>query len=113
MPTPFEEYHRYAVEHGLMTQEGDSRAANSAHDKLFDAARQLIKNGSGGLILSLFCDPDMWVQLWAATHALEIDEPIAVTKLDELANAGVPLVSMSARYTLQSWRNGELKSPGV
>jgi len=110
MASLIEECRRYAADHRRNTQEGDSIAANAAHDQLVEGASRVIKSGQGGLLLSLFDDNDPWVQLWAATHALEVDEPSAIAKLEGLERAGIPLVSMSACYTVQSWRNGELKS---
>jgi hypothetical protein len=104
MPTTIERYKHYASEHGAKTQEGDYRAANGAYDKLLKFSRQLIQNGDGRQLLCLFEDPNAWVQLWAASHALEIDEVCAVAKLEQLAAAHIPLTSMSAEYTLQSWR---------
>ena len=48
------------------------------------------------------------MQLWAATHMLEVDEKKAITKLRNLQAAGKGLVSTSAKYTILEWNEGAL-----
>ena len=69
----------------------------------------LIKTNEVTKILELLEDEDLWVQLWAASHSLEIDEVKALKKLTEIQEAGIPLVSSSAKYTIEAWNAGELR----
>jgi|GEM_PF-4166001 len=70
---------------------------------------ELVKAGEGKNLLELYSDPNPWVQSWAASHALEIDENSALRKLAELESADIPLVSTSAKYTIQGWKAGQLR----
>jgi hypothetical protein len=54
-------------------------------------------------------DVDPSVQCWPAAHTLEIDEARAWAKLEQLEKSGNPHVSMDAKYTIQEWKNGELR----
>lgn len=104
-----EDYRRYAEEYGLNIRGADATATNKAFDALTDIGRRIIRAGDGRLLLSLFDDPDPWVQLCAASHALEVDESSAVAKLRELAEARIRLASMTAELTLEAWNKGELR----
>jgi hypothetical protein len=103
-----EEYRQQAVSHGKCTHEGDSIGASSAHDKLIELATTILNSSDAPSITGLLEDEDVWVQLWAATHLLELDEATATQKLLQLSEAGIPLTSISARYTLESWNDGDL-----
>jgi hypothetical protein len=59
-------------------------------------------------LFEFFSDIDPRVQLWAATHTLEIAEPDALAKLTMLVESRKPLVSMTARYTIEAWKRGDL-----
>jgi hypothetical protein len=102
-------YRECAVAHAEGTLSGNSTATNKAYDQLHIALKSLCKIGADDSILSLFDDENVSVQLWAAAHSLEVDEKKSVAALEKIISAGIPLVSMSARYTLQGWQNGELR----
>ena len=109
MDALFDNYRRHAVDHGKHTLEGDADATNAAYDQLQDAFAAIVKAGQGQGLFRLYGDVDPWVQSWAATHTLEIDEVRALGKLRELENRGISHVSTSAKYTIQGWKNGELR----
>lgn len=104
-----DEYRTVAGDHGRHTQEGDHKKANAAHDRLAEILKALVSANDDDQLFSLYDDADPHVQLWAATHTLELDQARAVAKLDEIRQAEIPLASMSARYTIQSWKEGDLK----
>jgi hypothetical protein len=109
MTTLLDDYRRYAVDHGKHTLEGDADATNTAYDHLQDVFAAILKAGMGKELFPLYNDPDPWVQSWAAAHTLEVDELQALAKLSELESAGIPHVSTSAKYTIEGWKNGELR----
>ena len=102
-------YRRYAVEHGHNTLEGDSDATSAAHDLLQKIFVEIVEAGQGNDLFRFYDDPDPWVQSWAASHTLEIDEARALAKLTELERAGISHISTSAKYTIQGWKSGELR----
>ena len=103
------DYRDAAIMHGDGIMSGDSKKANQAFDSLQDVLNKLTEIGEDQALLELLSDENVWVQLWAAAHSLETDEHNAKMKLQSLANAGIPIASMDARYTLQEWDNGSLK----
>lgn len=104
-----QEYKRHAAAHGMHSEEGDSEAANKSYDLLQKTFLELMKLDKGRELLALYDDPNAWVQSWAASHSLQIDEASALKKLAELEAAGIPLVSTSAKYTIQGWKAGQLR----
>jgi hypothetical protein len=104
-----EEYRKFAIAHGNATRNGDSDATNIAYSRLAEIAARIIQSGQGLQLLTLFNDSDLWVQLWASTHALGVAESDSISKLTELEHSSLPLVGMTAHYTIQSWRAGELQ----
>jgi len=105
-------YRDAAAAHGAATKAGDSKNANKAYDDLHSALREITSAKADTSLISLFDDQDLGVQLWAAAHSLEVDEAAARQKLQMLSDADIPLVSMSARYTLMEWKSGKLKFRG-
>jgi hypothetical protein len=97
-----------AVEHGRFTREGESEEGNAVFEQLTKALESLVAAGEDHLLVNLFDDADPWVQLWAATHSPEIAEDQALEKLRSLQAVKIPLTSMSAKYTIQSWSEGLL-----
>jgi hypothetical protein len=102
-----DEYREHAIGHGVKSCDGDFEAANRHYDLLFEIAACLVNSGRGEELLFLLDDSNRWVQLWAATHSLEIDEKRGLTRLEELGAGNIPMISMGAQYTLQSWKSGE------
>ncbi len=109
MKSLVERYRRLAVSHGIHTLEGDADAANCDYDRLKETFLDMFKNGEANELFGLYDDPDPWVQSWAASHTLEVDEKVALEKLGMLATAGIPHVSTSAKYTILEWKAGALR----
>lgn len=102
-------YRTNAETHGKYTLEGNSTKTNLAYDGLHNALDELISNKADKLLFSLYENSDLSVQLWAATHTLELDERRAMDKLQAIADLGASVISMSARYTIKGWMEGELR----
>jgi hypothetical protein len=67
---------------------------------------RLTEDGRAG-IRSLMSHPDGGVRLLAAAHTLTFEPTSAVPVLEEL-ETGLGLASVSAKYTLRSYRKGTL-----
>jgi hypothetical protein len=109
MNTLLDAYQRHASDHGKHTLQGDAEATNAAYDHLRNTFVAIVKAGYGHELFRFYDETDPWVQLWAAAHTLEIDEARALAKLRERVNARIPHISTSAKYTIQGWKNGELR----
>jgi hypothetical protein len=106
--TLLSDYRVSAIAHGSATIEGNSRKTNRAYDRLHETLNKIANSNEDNALLEFFNDTEVWVQLWAAAHSLEIDADKATAKLQSLADAEIPLISMSARYTIKEWENGNL-----
>jgi hypothetical protein len=109
MSNLIKEYQTAAKDHGTWTRGGDSDKTNAAHEKMHEVLAALVAAREDGQLFTLYDDSDPWVQLWAATHTLEVDAARATAKLESLQRSGIPLASMCAKYTLQSWKDGDLR----
>jgi hypothetical protein len=109
MATLLDEYRRHAADHGAHMARGDADASNASYDRLQNAFLSLARKGNRDQLFVLYDDVDPFVQCWAAAHTLEIDEPRALQKLEQLEQAKIPHVSFDAKYTIQEWKSGELK----
>src|SRR5688572_7825761 len=72
MTPMIDEYRENATLHGRFTRAGESDKANTAHDRLMSLLHELVAANEDAKLLSLYTDDDPWVQLWAATHTLEV-----------------------------------------
>jgi len=87
MPRLINEYRHHAAEHGKNTQDGNAEATNAPFDCLQAVIVEIVGESKGRELLSLYEDEDPWVQTWAATHTLKIDEKCALAKLEQLAKS--------------------------
>ncbi|MCY2963553.1 MAG: hypothetical protein NT069_07875, partial [Planctomycetota bacterium] len=78
---------------------------------LQDTFVTLARNGHLARLFELYDDNDVWVQIWAASHTLEIDEERALEKLKQLENSRVPLIATIAKHTAVEWKSGRLRFP--
>jgi hypothetical protein len=101
------EYRRLAVEWDEARD--DPAQANRLFDRLHALSKD-IKGSSDGqaAILGLIEDPVTAVRLAAATYALAFSERRAVEALEEIEREGGSLHSVSAKWTLRSYRAGTL-----
>ena len=79
-------YRAAAVEHGERTYNGvRPKKTDAAGRKLEAVFHAMVAAGQAHRLLELYNDQDLWVQVWAASHTLEIAEDQAIAKLTELA----------------------------
>lgn len=104
-------YEDNARKHGEATLTGDSKTANRSFDKMIDALKDIYSlDSSGKLFLELLKNDDESVRLWSATHALFINESMALSTLESLASdSGIQ--SFSASMVVDEWKKGNLSSP--
>jgi len=89
-------------------QQSDAERANRLFDRHHEVAKRLrgIESGRRG-IQALLTNPRTGVRLLAATDCLAWDPDAAVPVLEEI-EAGPGLHAVTAKYTLKSYRGGEL-----
>lgn len=109
MNTHLGRYRELAELHGKHTIAGDAKKTNCTFDELHSVLVDMIVEEADFLLFSLYEDDDKFVQLWSAAHTLELDESRAKSKLQELLDAEIPIVSMSARHTISGWEQGGLR----
>lgn len=107
-----ERYVRAASAHGRATNDGDSEAANRAHDQVAQAYSEIRRRGSGMQeeLLPLLDDPDPGVRSWAGAHALEFSPKKGERALRKVAGED-GLIAFSAEMTLETWKAGTLRFP--
>ena len=77
--TLISEYIETARKHGEGTFSGDSVIANKAYDKLQAILIEIAKSGLDNELFTLYDYGETWIELWSATHTLEIDESKALS----------------------------------
>jgi hypothetical protein len=89
--------------------QGDSSKANPLFDQLHQIYKQLRteEQGRQGIAL-LMDDPVPGVRLMAAGHSLAWDQDRAIAVLETIEREGPGLYTVTAKYTLKSFREGKL-----
>lgn len=107
-----EQYVRAASVHGRATDDGDSNAANRAHDQVAQAYSEIRRRGERmqEALLPLLDHPDPGVRTWAGAHALEFAPKKGERTLRKLVKEG-GLIGFSAEMTLETWKAGTLHFP--
>lgn len=102
-----------AMVHAAATASGAADAANRAHDCEASALRQmrLMPDKGRGILTGLLEDGDPTVRSHAATALLPLDESVAISVLEEVSKARVPIISFNAEMVLREWRAGRLRTP--
>lgn len=82
------------------------------HRQMSEAFGQLVKRGDRGNLSfeRLLKDESPFVRCWAAAQLLFLGYSDAKPVLEQLVTLSGP-VGLSARYTLEEFKNGRLKSP--
>jgi len=105
-------YARAAIAHASAIADGDSSAANRAHELILAALREL-RSGTdrGQSRLEYLAGRDQSaVQVWAATHLLPLNEPAALSILTRLKSESGEF-EFEASVTINEWKAGKLKVP--
>lgn len=98
--------------HSDALDEGRSRRANRAHDRVIKAIRGARIGGDGGraFLESLAQHEDPRVRGWAATYLLPMNESLAIVVLEELAATRTrSCVAFNSQMVLELWKDGTLK----
>ncbi len=110
MENLLQKYREAVVEHGECAYNGVRPGIiDAVGRKRDDLLQEMVAAGKDYRLLELYNDEDLWVQLSAATHTLEIAEDQAMAKLTELATTRYGRTRTTAKYTLQEWKAGNLK----
>jgi len=102
-----EDYKQEAIQHGICSEEGDSRRGNKAYDKLHKILKEIKDQGEESRLIELFNDENRWVQLWAASHCLEFEEKKSLKKLKQIKKEKLPHISSDAEYTIMEWKENK------
>jgi hypothetical protein len=104
------EYTKSAIEHGLGTENGNSKRTNRAYDKIHRCYQSLKNFGDLGsqAITNLMEHENDSVKCWSAYHSLLYHRQKAVETLEDLAKKD-GIIAFNAEMTLELWKKGTLK----
>ena len=97
-----------ASEQAQATESGDYKTANKCYSQIIRAATFLKNNNALNELNDLLLQESIGVRLWAACYLLSIDEKQAIIILESIAKTQ-GIHSLTAKTTLNEWRNGNLK----
>jgi hypothetical protein len=105
-----EQFIEAARQHGIGTEEGNSKAANKAYFSLIEALRGLraLPDKGASFLEGLLSNSNPSVVTWAALYLLPYNENMARTALNSVVDLGLRLISFDARMTLKEWDAGRL-----
>ena len=90
--------------------QGDAKAANQLFDKLYRLAGELRTTEAGRRgITALIDDSSIGVRLIAASHSLRWAPVEAIDALEQIEH-GSGLYAVTAKYTLEAFRDGRLNT---
>ncbi|GLT08390.1 hypothetical protein ACFQFQ_16870 [Sulfitobacter porphyrae] len=101
-------YRNAAYEHSIASADGRYKVANKAYDEIQSILEEISLSNRDDELFELYEDAEPGVQLWAATHTLEIDSLRAEQKIKELVN-DPSIIGLSAQMTLRGWRAGKIR----
>lgn len=104
-------YRMHVILYELEDIQGNSKSVNQEYKKIMQAYDDLKSVSKLSELLKLLQDENESVQLWSATHSLEIDALKASTMLTQLLKSENPRIALSAKYTLLEWKAGRLTFP--
>jgi hypothetical protein len=97
---------------GHESEKGLPRRANAQYDIMVKLSCELLRRGQSGrqaILTLLECDHP-YVREWAAFIALEFEPSRGEKVLEEIGQNYTRGLGFSAKFTLQQWRKGELKT---
>jgi hypothetical protein len=99
-------YREAAIAHVTASATGRHRVANRNYDLLEEVRNELLSRGAGGehQLVALMDDAEPAVQLWAASHSLEIASLRAELVLESLSTGPPSPLRLTAETTLRQWR---------
>ena len=95
--------------HGQATENGNSKQANRAYDRLRVAVAYLDDEGRRSDLLGLTNSEDASVKMWAATFLLPTKMVRDAVRILEMVGQEAGIIGFDARMTLQEWNRGNLR----
>lgn len=97
---------------GQALEEGNPKRANAQFDIMVKLSCELLRRGHSAhqRILSLLKSDHPYVREWAAFLVLEFDASKGEEALEEIAQNYSRGLGFTAKFTLEQWRKGELRT---
>lgn len=108
-----EEFRRLSAEHGHALETGNPRSANRRYDTLVAIRHELRSRGPEAQrqLLKLLADPEPSTRCWTASFLLQLAPREAEQVLEELVRTQRNTIGVTARITLEQWREGTFHPP--
>ncbi len=98
-----------SINHGLFTENGDSKKANESYFLINKSASFLHNQKSLDLLLSLLENDNLSVRLWSAYYLLDTNNKDKALDVISKISKGSGIVSFNAEMTLKEYNKGNLK----
>jgi len=102
-------FEKYNVQRGDALNSGNSKKANSCYDKIRNIVTYLKEEKAISILSTFYNHPNPYVRLNASANLLPIDEKRSLSVIKTIANEEKGIISVTAKYTIKEWENGNLK----
>lgn len=102
-----EDFLSEAIEHGKAIATGNNKKANKLHKKLHNLYSKAKEQNIVNVFEELLNKDDENVRFWAATFSLGSSPELAEKSLERLTELN-SITGLSAKTTLQLWKDGKL-----
>jgi hypothetical protein len=99
-------YRIAAIGQGAAVTKGHKKEMNKTMKQMQEIRQKLRSMGKEDDLLQLFYDQNEYVQVCAATDALEFAEAVAMERLRHLSSTKESWISFTAQMAIQAWENG-------
>ena len=100
------DFEKFAIEQSCAFAEGEGKKANRFHKKIQLLHKQAKELDCINVFESFLDNKNENVMLWASIFCLEISPKLAWKNLVNLSHSSEPIISLSAKATLDSLRKG-------
>ena len=100
-----------ALRRAEFLREHESKKANKEYDKLHRLKNKLreLPDKGDSLLKRIVSHSDLDVRILAAAALLAVDEPYAISVLEDVSARDAGLQSFTAEMTLREWRKGSIR----
>ena len=102
------DFEKFAIEQSCAFAEGEGKKTNRFHKKIQLLHKQAKELDCINVFESFLDNKNENVMLWASIFCLEISPKLAWKNLVNLSHSSEPIISLSAKATLDSLRKGRL-----
>lgn len=102
-------FEKYNVQRGDALNLGNSKKANSCYDKIRNIVAFLKEEKAIPTLSVFYNHPNPYVRLNASAYLLPIDEKRSLSVIKTIENEEKGIISVTAKYTIKEWENGNLK----